>query len=104
MALITSFLILKEEKGFIRDRNIKDGICLTSEAINLLDEKSLGGNMAIKVDVCKAFHNLNRSFPFKVLSSFGFDQRFYNWVSIILSSAHMSVPMVIPITSSLLLS
>lgn len=71
-----SFFSLKEEKGFIRDRNIKDGICLTSEAINLLDEKPLGGNMAIMVDVCKAFHNLNRVLVSINGSTIGF-QLFY---------------------------
>jgi hypothetical protein len=49
LAKIMPTLISKEQRGFIQGRNIKDCICLTSEAINLLHKKSFGGNVAIKI-------------------------------------------------------
>ncbi|KAK2411057.1 hypothetical protein QL285_046381 [Trifolium repens] len=45
LAKIMPTLISKELRGFIQGRNIKDCICLTSEAINLLHKKSFGGSL-----------------------------------------------------------
>jgi hypothetical protein len=47
-----------QQRGFIKGRSIKDCICLTSEAINVLHKRSFGGNLAIKVDIAKAFDTL----------------------------------------------
>jgi len=55
MPAITSI----QQRGFIKGRSIKDCICLTSEAINLLNKRSHGGNLAMKVDIAKAFDTLD---------------------------------------------
>jgi len=57
-----SNLISKEQRGFIRGRNIKDCIALTLEAINVLDRRSFGGNLSMKIDVSKAFDTLSWNF------------------------------------------
>jgi len=44
LAVILPSIISKEQRGFIKGRNIKDCIALASEAINVLDRKSFGGN------------------------------------------------------------
>jgi hypothetical protein len=48
-------IISTEQRGFIKGREIKDCICLTSEGINLLHR----GNLALKVDIAKAFDTLD---------------------------------------------
>jgi len=55
-------LISKEQRGFIRGRNIKGCIALTSEAINVLNKRSFRGNLALKIDVSKGFDTLNWGF------------------------------------------
>jgi len=55
LAIIMPRLISHEHKGFIRGRNIKDCICTTYEAINLLHKKPFGGNITFKIDISKAF-------------------------------------------------
>ncbi|MCI15802.1 RNA-directed DNA polymerase (Reverse transcriptase), partial [Trifolium medium] len=80
-----------QQRGFIKGRNIKDCICVASEAINVLHKKSRGGNLAVKVDIAKAFDTLNWSFLLKVLNAFGFNQKFCNWIHAILQSAKISV-------------
>jgi len=75
----------------IKGRNIKDCIALTSEAINILDKKSYVGNLALKIDVSKAFDTINWDFLLKVLKCFGFNLTFCNWISFILQSACVSV-------------
>jgi len=48
-------IISLKQIGFIKGRSIKDCICLTSEAINVLSKKSYGGNFSMKVDIAKSF-------------------------------------------------
>ncbi|GAU40165.1 hypothetical protein TSUD_292700 [Trifolium subterraneum] len=87
MPAITSI----QQRGFIKGRSIKDCICVTSEAINVLHKKSFGGNLAIKVDIAKAFDTLEWSFLLKVLKTFGFSQTFCKWIHAILLSAKNSI-------------
>jgi len=91
LASILPSIISNNQKGFIRGRNIKDCLCLASKAINLLDKKAYGGNLALKIDITKAFDTLDWGFLLKVLSCFGFYQIFCNWIASIISSAHLSI-------------
>ncbi|GAU31405.1 hypothetical protein TSUD_370540 [Trifolium subterraneum] len=91
LASIMPSLVSEEQKGFIHDRNIKDCLCIASEAANLLHNKSFGGNLAPKIDITKAFDTLDWSFLLKVLKSFGFNEIFCNWIHVILQSAFLSV-------------
>lgn len=91
LASILPNIISKEQRGVIEGRNIKDCIATTSEAINLLDKKCFGGNLALKIDVSKAFDTLSWSFLLKVLRQFGFNATFCNWIHAILKSAKISI-------------
>jgi hypothetical protein len=91
LASLLPDLISDKQKGFIHDRNIKDCLCIASEATNLLHNKSFGGNLALKIDITKAFGTLDWNFLIKVLKSFGFNEVFCNWILTILHSAHLSV-------------
>ncbi|XP_058775776.1 uncharacterized protein LOC131650051 [Vicia villosa] len=91
LASILPSLISLEQKGFIMGRNIKDGICLTSEAITILGNKSYSGNVALKIDILKAFDTLNWKFLLKTLTCFGFSSKFCNWIATILNYAKLSI-------------
>ncbi|GAU35943.1 hypothetical protein TSUD_394910 [Trifolium subterraneum] len=91
LASIMPSIVSEEQKGFIHDRNIKDCLCIASEAANLLHNKSYGGNLALKIDISKAFDTLDRNFLLKVLKNFGFNEVFCNWILVILQSAYLSV-------------
>ncbi|CAJ2645220.1 unnamed protein product [Trifolium pratense] len=91
LALILPNIISKEQRGFIKGRQIKDCVCLTSEAINMLHNKAYGGNLAIKIDIAKAFDTLDWQFLLKVLKTFGFCEKFCNWIQTILHSAKLSI-------------
>lgn len=88
---IAPSIVSENQRGFIKGRKIADCICLTSEDINLLDKKYFGGNLALKIDVKKAFDTLDWKFLIKVLHAFGFNDKFCNWIDIILHSAKLSV-------------
>jgi hypothetical protein len=91
LAQVMPSIISKEQRGFIHGRNIKDCLCLASEATNLLHSKVFGGNLALKIDVTKAFDTLEWSFLIKVLRSFGFSDTFCRWIDMILKSATLSI-------------
>ncbi|MCH90331.1 RNA-directed DNA polymerase (Reverse transcriptase), partial [Trifolium medium] len=91
LALVLPDIISKEQRGFIKGRQIRDCICLTSEAINMLHCKSFGGNLAIKLDIAKAFDTIDWQFLLKVLQAFGFSSTFCNWIHTILKSAKLSI-------------
>jgi len=78
LASIMPIIISTEKKGFIRGRQIKDYICLASEAINQLHKKSFGGNLAFKVDIAKAFDTMEWPFLLRVLNAFGCNSIFCN--------------------------
>jgi len=84
-------IISVEQRGFIQGRNIKNCICVTSEAINQLHNKTFAGNLAFKVDMAKVFDTLEWRFLLKVLKSFGFNDRFCSWINTILHSATLSI-------------
>lgn len=90
LSSIAPKIISEQQRGFIKGRQIKDCICIASEAINMLDKKVFGGNLALKIDIKKAFNTIECNFLFKVLDSYGFDPMFYNWVKVILHSARLS--------------
>jgi len=66
-------------------------LCLASKAINILDKKAFGGNLALKIDITKAFDTLDWNFLLKVLKCFVFNNTFCNWISSILSSGTLSI-------------
>lgn len=88
---IAAKIISAHQRGFIPGRHIHDCIMTTSEAVNLLYKKVYGGNMAIKIDIKKAFDTLNWRFLIHVLQCFGIDQIFCGWILTILHSARISI-------------
>ncbi|XP_024190656.1 uncharacterized protein LOC112194671 [Rosa chinensis] len=88
---IASRIISPNQSAFLPGRRISDCIGLVSEGFNLLDRKTRGGNVGIKVDIAKAFDTLNWQFLFQVLHQFGFSPDFMNYVNTILNSARLSV-------------
>lgn len=93
LATILPYLISRGKSGFVNGRKIRDNICLASEAMNLLNQKSFWGNVALKSDILNAFDSLSSSFLLKTLSAFGFYDKFCLWIKVILELAHLSIGM-----------
>ncbi|CAL0326169.1 unnamed protein product [Lupinus luteus] len=91
LALIAPKIVSSQQRGFIKGRQIHDCICIASEAINLLDHKSFGGNLAIKLDIKKAFDTIDWQFLMDTLKAYGFCDTFINWIKVILNSAKLSI-------------
>ncbi|KAL6127132.1 hypothetical protein ACLB2K_075175 [Fragaria x ananassa] len=91
LASVASRIISPQQQSFVAGRNISDCILTTSECFNLLNSKCHGGNLAIKVDITKAFDTLSWDFLLHVLQAFGFDPIFVQWVHALLLSAKLSL-------------
>ncbi|XP_019433032.1 PREDICTED: uncharacterized protein LOC109339940, partial [Lupinus angustifolius] len=91
LAIIAPKLISNHQRGFIKDRKIQDCICIASEAINMLDHKTFRGNLAIKLDIMKAFDTLDWEFLLDTLNAFGFGHKFISFMRAILQSAKLSI-------------
>ncbi|KAK9941648.1 hypothetical protein M0R45_007349 [Rubus argutus] len=91
LSYVAARIISPNQSAFLKGRSIIDPIILTSECMNLLDRSCRGGNIAIKLDISKAFDTLDWDFLLRVLRSFGFDPVFVNWIHNVLRSAYISI-------------
>lgn len=60
-------------------------------SVNVLDNKHINGNIAMKIDISKASDTIRWDFILQVLKAFGFSSALCNWISAILSSLSLSV-------------
>ncbi|KAI9157287.1 hypothetical protein LWI28_019868 [Acer negundo] len=88
---VVARIISPQQFGFIRDRHIEDCIALASKCVNVLQKKCYRGNLAMKIDIYKAFDTLDWFFLCRVLQAFGFSFIFMDWIDDILRSSRLSV-------------
>lgn len=86
-----SEIISPQQCAFIRGYCILDWIIATSGCINFLDQKEYGGNIALKLDIIKAFDTLEWPFLIQTLRAFGFDSKFIGSIQEILKSTRLSI-------------
>ncbi|KAK3218537.1 hypothetical protein Dsin_012507 [Dipteronia sinensis] len=60
-------------------------------SVHVMHKKCYIGNLAMKIDIRKAFDTLDWSFLRKVLQAFGFSPVFMDWIDSILGSSRLSV-------------
>lgn len=87
---IAKEIISYHQFGFIPGKRIHDSIVVASDGINCLSCKAYWGNMALKIDIKKAFDTVRWNFLLEVLRSFGFCEKFILWIETI-NSAWISV-------------
>ncbi|VFQ87964.1 unnamed protein product [Cuscuta campestris] len=73
-------LISEEQGGFVKGRQIHDQILIAQEIIQNLDYKTRGGNIAIKLDMSKAFDRVSWDYLQAILGKLGFDHKFINLI------------------------
>lgn len=78
-------ILTPSQYGFIPVKKIHHCITADSKGFQCLSKGR--GNMALKIDIHKAFDTMNCDFLLKVLESFGFNQHFRNLILSILNSA-----------------
>ena len=67
LARVAAKIISPQQFSFIRDQHIEDCVALASDCVNVLHKKCYEGNLAMKIDIRKAFDTLDWSFLCRVL-------------------------------------
>ncbi|XP_057812491.1 uncharacterized protein LOC131026578 [Salvia miltiorrhiza] len=88
---VAAVIVSANQFGFISGRSIQECILMASECVNCMEHSVQGKNMALKVDIRKAFDTLSWDFVEVVLDSFGFPQMFRHWIRVIFQSARISI-------------
>ncbi|XP_019435871.1 PREDICTED: uncharacterized protein LOC109342316 [Lupinus angustifolius] len=91
LVVVAPSIVSNQQKRFRKGGQVTECICIASEAVNLLDHKTFGGNLAIKLDVRKAFGTIDWGFLLDILHAFVFDSKFIHWIKVILTSAKLSI-------------
>ncbi|XP_057779593.1 uncharacterized protein LOC130998178 [Salvia miltiorrhiza] len=91
LSIVASRYISDNQFGFISGRSIHDCIMIGSEGVNCMKRFGKGINMACKIDIKKAFDTLRWDFLLACLKVGGYDDKFINWIRIILHSARLSI-------------
>ncbi|EOY17514.1 Uncharacterized protein TCM_042330 [Theobroma cacao] len=91
LAKVLPSIITENQSGFVGGRLISDNILLAQELIGKLNTKSRGGNLALKLDMMKAYDKLDWSFLFKVLQHFGFNGQWIKMIQKCISNCWFSL-------------
>ena len=83
-------LISEEQSGFVAGRQILDGIVIAIEVIHSM-ARSKDKAMFVKLDMAKAYDRVRWSFLHRVLSAFGFEEDWIQWVWSCVSSVSFLV-------------
>ncbi|KAL9676312.1 hypothetical protein QQ045_004526 [Rhodiola kirilowii] len=73
-------LISPEQSGFIEGRNIHDSIGLAHDMVRDINVKTFGGNIMLKIDMSKAYDRISWRFIIKMLSAWGFSNK---WIDLV---------------------
>ncbi|XP_031132021.1 uncharacterized protein LOC116033418 [Ipomoea triloba] len=84
-------LISREQTAFVSGRSIQDNVLLAHELIHYINKKCRGSNVAVKLDMMKAFDRVAWPFLRAILLKFGFDLQFVNLILNNLASTRLSI-------------
>jgi len=80
-----SKLIIENQGGFLKNKQIIDNIALVQEAIHS-SMKSKDPGMVIKMDMANTFYRVKNSLLFSVLKSYGFSETLISWIKAYIGS------------------
>eukprot|EP00253_Pinus_taeda_P018458 PITA_18458 len=83
-------IISPEKTGFVEGRQILDGLVVAQEVIHTLKTKKEKG-MLIKLDLSKSYDRLSWKYLETILKSFGFCDRWVNWVLSMIYTPNFSI-------------
>lgn len=83
-------IISDEQTEFVPGRSILDGVIVAQEAIHTLQNTKRPG-MIIKLDISKAYDNVDWQFLCKIMLAFDFDKKWINGVFECISTPKFSI-------------
>lgn len=83
-------IIKKCKYGFLKERNIMDGVMVLHEILNDTKVKKQEG-LLLKLDFEKAYDKINWNFLFECLNQRGFKEKWCKWIGIVMTTGTLSV-------------
>lgn len=82
MKLVLLGLISENQSAFVPGRNITDNVLVAFEIIHHMNRKTKGseGEIALKIDISKAYDRVNRGFLKARMLRMGFYNKWVNWI------------------------
>ncbi|KAJ6833078.1 uncharacterized protein M6B38_342790 [Iris pallida] len=80
LATVLLLIISREQTGFVKGKSIHENISLAHEISSNIDKKITGGNIAIKLDMSKAYDRVSWRFLIKDFHKLGFN---WTWIDLI---------------------
>nr|XP_027118580.1 uncharacterized protein LOC113735793 [Coffea arabica] len=87
-------IISPQQSGFVKGRSTTDNYLLAQELMSKMGRKCKGGNLALKLDMAKAYDRVSWPFLIAVMRRFGFDERFIDMVWRLISNVWFSTCVV----------
>ncbi|GAU31360.1 hypothetical protein TSUD_19050 [Trifolium subterraneum] len=83
---------LREQSAFVEDRSILDNALIAIEVIHALKRKTKGrrGELALKIDISKAYDKVDWGFLLGVITKMGFTDVWIRWVMMCVCSVNYS--------------
>lgn len=91
LASVLPTIISLQQSAFVKGRQIVDTIALAQEMIHELGRKTRGNNVMFKLDMAKAYDQLEWDFLFAVLKRFGFSLQFISLIELLVNNCWFSV-------------
>jgi len=85
--------ISQEQSAFVENRSILDNVLVASEILHHMKCKSKGkkGEVALKIDISKAYDWVNWSFVQGMMRKMWFDEKWVNWMRTCMTSVKYQV-------------
>ena len=87
---IADHLISPTQTGFMRDRNILEGIVILQETVHEQHRKNQSG-VIIRIDFEKTYKKVRWNFLLQMLRSKGFSPKWIEWIKSFISSGSLAV-------------
>lgn len=84
-------LISKDQSGVVKGRLIPDNILLSEELLCSINKKTRGSNIALKLDMAKAFDKVSWPYLCAIFRAFGFSEMWIDLIWRCISNSHFSI-------------
>lgn len=90
---ILPVLISEEQSAFVPGRNIADNVLVAFELLHHMKRKSASqeGEVALKLDISKAYDRVNWKYLYDRMTVMGFSQKWINWMRLCVSTVSYSI-------------
>lgn len=95
MKLVLPKLIAENQSAFVKGRAITDNVIVAFEALHFMKQKTRGkvGDVALKIDISKAYDRIDWGFLERIMIKMGFDKRWVDLIMLCVSTVQYSILM-----------